>query len=246
MALISSSYSFPPGLSGVLPINVPPHMPYSSTAGGAAATAGAAAAMAAPAWMRVPLHYSFPGFSPASLSAAAYLASSPRVRRIGAGENGNHEFVMSAIPSGLSLSKRLAFSPPSSSRRRRRRVTNFTIEGILGHNKKEEVDEDADEDDDHEQQDLKVLVVDTNSSSEPMSPASPSCLKDDRHLTSPPHHLFSSDQHHQVHETSENGLEDHREDDGNNPMTRFSWLQCTRYKPPRLPSKYPISVKVLN
>ena len=28
------------------------------------------------------------------------------------------------------------------------------------------------------------------------------------------------------------------DDETDNPLARFSWLQCTRYKPPRLPSKF--------
>ena len=192
MALISSSYNLPPGLNGVLPITVPPQMPYSS---------------AGNPWMRVPLH--FPGLSPASFSAAtaaAYL-SAPRARRLGVATE-------SDIPSSpLSLSKRLAFSPPI----RRRRVTNFSIEGILG----------KQDDEEEEEEDMKILVVDTNS--EPLSPASsPLSDKEEKALGSP------GDSH--CSETP-NGHEEHR-DMENNPMTRFSWLQCTRYKPPRLPSKY--------
>ncbi len=188
MALISSSYSLPPGINGtVLPITVPPQLPYS--------TAGTP-------WMRVPLH--FPGFTPAGLSAAAYLSSSPR-RRLS-------ETDIHASP----FTKRLAFSPPPV---RRRRVTNFSIEGILGKQDQED-DEDVDED-------MKVLVVDT-SNSEPNSPISLSISdKDDKipSVDSEQHNLEVGDS-----DTSHGESE-------NNPMARFSWLQCTRYKPPRLPSK---------
>ncbi|XP_072023804.1 uncharacterized protein [Amphiura filiformis] len=147
--------------------------------------------------MRVPFH--FPRFTPASLSAAAYL-SSPRVRRLSETEIHSSAF-----------SKRLTFSPPPA---RRRRVTNFSIEGILG--KQEEQCEDDEED-------MKVLVVDTNS--EPMSPSLSISEKDEKTIGSP-----ISDHPHHHHED-----EDEQRDSENNPMTRFSWLQCTRYKPPRLP-----------
>ncbi|XP_071962941.1 uncharacterized protein [Antedon mediterranea] len=100
--------------------------------------------------------------------------------------------------------------PPTSSEQTRKGITNFSIEGILGKQElsKQEHDEEVDMEENVE-------------------------LTKAQDLTTKPS-IFSLSNSEQIKKTKVKDEPEigHQEDD---PMARFSWLQCTRYKPPRLP-----------
>ncbi|XP_033114390.1 homeobox protein MSX-2-like [Anneissia japonica] len=97
--------------------------------------------------------------------------------------------------------------PPASSEQTRKGITNFSIEGILGKQKLSKKEEDEEEDN-----------VESDEAQIPATKPSIFSLNNSEHIS-------------KTEVKHEPGVGQQAED----PMARFSWLQCTRYKPPRLP-----------
>lgn len=89
------------------------------------------------------------------------------------------------------------------------KVVDFSIDGILGKRSRE-----TDEEDEEEEQGKED---DANIGSQSNVPGNVSEI--DKSSVS-------------IEKSNKSALEH------DNPLARFSWLQCTRYKPPRLPSKH--------
>lgn len=104
------------------------------------------------------------------------------------------------------------------------KVVDFSIDGILGTRNRENEREDVDDDDDEEEEEDEHVIISERKDEERN-------IIHHRQLISGPVPET---------ETKSTLIEKPNKSsiDQDNPLARFSWLQCTRYKPPRLPSKF--------
>lgn len=111
--------------------------------------------------------------------------------------------------SKLSLRKPSAVAPQLT--HRSPKVVDFSIDGILGTRR---LEKDEEEDDDH------------------------CLLQDAKEFDSSDHSHLSENLAETENKSSLNEKTSKPAVEADNPLARFSWLQCTRYKPPRLPREF--------
>nr|XP_054759075.1 homeobox protein MSX-1-like [Lytechinus pictus] len=148
----------------------------------------------------------FPGGSAATIAAAASFSM----------ENLRVAQGLRPLPSSGAVS-------PGSLGDKRPGVTDFSIEGILG---KKDGDSSSRLESIRAKHKLTLHNKNGVSFQEKRFHSPRECIDDSQEATSPK--LIDDD---------EGDCQDSKTDNdsSDNPMTRFSWLQCTRYKPPRLP-----------
>lgn len=158
----------------------------------------------------------FPGGSAATIAAAASF-SMENLR----------------VAQGLRPMLTSGAASPGSLGDKRTGVTDFSIDGILGKR-------DGDSQTSNRLESIRAKHKLTLHSKHGVSyqekhyPSPRECIDDNQEATSP--HKMTVDDEGDGHESKTDT------DTAENPLARFSWLQCTRYKPPRLPREYHVNL----
>ena len=138
-------------------------------------------------------------------------------------------------PLGLPMPLNLAAESRDKARPKSHSITKFTIDEILGNKDTDDAEEEEDDDDGPEDEEIEVDSLDTDDTkdhtSASTSPRAQLNSGGDRlSPCSPPVHPAPCN-------PSLAPVTADPSDPNGDPNARFSWLQCTRYKPPKLPRK---------